>query len=468
MLSSPRTTRRLPGFSRLRTWRRQSHEAVAILITMVVLVAAVTATAAEPGANPHTAPSGSLNSPQKVVVPFPLVSKWDKGLLGEKVGEMVWRKLSRDKVVLTMDAVQDIRDLCKEKEVTITPDTPMDKVKEVVRGDFDAQVGIWGSIERAPGTDGEIYDLTLKCIDFSGSEPQVIYDKTARTNSAAEVPHLYVQEMLDKLYNRKPGEGKPLDPLAEGRWKNGPNLVIGGDFESGVNGVPRGWEPRAGHYREPLGNMVKWIREPGNTSNHVIHMHVPKSVAENETLFYYSKEFPVHEGSTYRFQCRWRSNGPTVKVFIKCYDEVGTDYRREEGAIKLDPGDPSGSMNAPSGLQRREVYRSQQNLKGPNNKWNIQTEDFTPKRTKYSPKWGRVDLLIYLTEGDVEFDDVVIKEIIPAPSQNLVKENRHSLATKVTLKEMEENERRGQESREELRKQREEDRKRAKELKEDQ
>ncbi|MGO8752526.1 MAG: hypothetical protein ACLQNE_41840 [Thermoguttaceae bacterium] len=455
-------------FSRLRIWGRHSHQMAAVLITMAVLGVAIATRAAEPGAGPQTVPSNSRNSPQKVVVPFPLVSKWDKGLLGEKIGEMVWKKLSRDKVVLTMDAVQDIRDLCKEKEVTITPDTPMDKVKEVVRGDFDAQVGIWGSIERVPGTDAEYYDLTLKCVDFSGSEPQVIYEKTARTNSAAEVPHLYVKEMLDKLYNRKPGEGKPLDPMAQERWEKGPNLVVGGDFESGSNGVPKGWEPRAGHYREPLGKSVKWIPEPGNPKNHVIHMHVPKDVAEFETLFYYSKEFPVHENSTYRFQCRWRSNGPTVKVFIKCYDEMPTDYHREETAIKSDPSDPSGSLYAPSGIQRREVYRSQQNLKGPNNKWNTQTEDFTPKHTKYSPKWGRVDLLIYLTEGDVEFDDVVIKEIIPAPSQNVVKEKRHSLATKVTLKEMEENERRGKDAREEMRKQSEEEKKQAKEQKEEQ
>ena len=429
--------------------------AVSVVTAVFALCGARAMRAAEPGANAFAPPSDSRNAPKKVVIPFDFVSKWDHGVLGEKLGEMVWKKLSKNKIVVTTEAVQDIRDLCKSKNLQVTPDTPMEEVRDVIRKEFDAQVGIWGRIERAPGTDGEIYDITLKCVDFSGNEPKVIYEKTARTNSAAEVPHLYVKEMLDKLYGRKPGQGKPLDAAAEERWKSGPNLVVGGDFESAVGGVPRGWESRAGQYREPLGNMVQWVVEAGNSGNHVIRLTVPKSVAEMETLMYYSKEFPVHEGAAYRFQCRWRSNGPTAKVFIKCYDEMSTGYRREDGAAKLDPGDPSGSLNAPAGIQRREVYRSQQNLKGPNNTWNVQTEDFTPRHTKYSPKWGRVMLLIYLTEGVVEFDDVVIKEIVPAASQNLVKEKRHSLGTKVMVKEMEENERQGEEARKQLRQQKE-------------
>ena len=58
--------------------------------------------------------------------------------------------------------------------------------------------------------------------------------------------------------------------------------------------------------------------------------------------------------------------------------------------------------------QLREVYRSQQNLKGPKNVWNTQTEDFTPGHTKYTPRWGRVMLYGYLGAGVVEFDDVVV------------------------------------------------------------
>ncbi len=399
------------------------------------------------------APAGSPNAPPKVVIPFDFESKWDNGRYGQMVGEMIWKKLSKEQGVVTTESMLDIRDLCAEKQVRIAPDTPLEQVRHVVRELFDAQVGIWGSIERVPGTEGEIYDLVLKCYDFSGPEARCIYEKRARTNSVSEVPHLYVKEMLDKLCQRQPGTSPGFGPAAEERWKNGPNLVAGGDFEKATRGVPVGWEPRGGQQREPLGNLVKWIPEVGNPANHVIRLTVPKAVAEAEGVMYYSKEFPIQDGATYRFQCRWRSNGPSPKVFIKCYDELGTEYRRQRSAPNAasDPADPAGSQHDPSGVQRREVYRSQQNLKGPQNTWNVHTQEFTPKHTRYSPKWGRVMLYAYLHEGVVEFDDIVIKEIVPAPSQNVAREKRHSLGTKVTLREMEENERRSQEARQRLR-----------------
>ncbi len=372
---------------------------------------------------------------------------------GQMVGEMIWKKLSKEKGVLTTESMLDIRDLCAEKQVRIAPDTPLAQVRQVVRELFEAQVAIWGSIERVPGTDGEIYDLVIKCYDFSGPEARCIYEKQARTNSVSEVPHLYVKEMLDKLCQRRPGAAADTDPTAEERWKNGPNLVVGGDFEKARRGVPLGWEPRGGQQREPLGHLVQWLPEAGNPTNHVIRLTVPKAVAEAEGVMYYSREFPIQDGATYRFQCRWRSNGPSPKVFIKCYDELATEYRRERTAVAKyadDARDPAGSQNDPSGVQRREVYRSQQNLRGPKNTWNVHTQEFTPKHTRYSPKWARVMLYAYLHEGVVEFDDIVIKEIVPGSSENLAREKRHSLGTKVTLREMEENERRSKPSRQQL------------------
>ena len=45
----------------------------------------------------------------------------------------------------------------------------------------------------------------------------------------------------------------------------------------------------------------------------------------------------------------------------------------------------------------------------------------------------------------VEFDDVVVKQIVPAPPAPQPKVLRHSIETKITIKEMEENERRSRE-----------------------
>jgi hypothetical protein len=176
--------------------------------------------------------------------------------------------------------------------------------------------------------------------------------------------------------------------MAEENWKKNPNLVAG-DFEHGADGVPKGWDKVAGQRREPLGRLVEWTAEEGNPKNRVIRFTLDKEVAENEGVMYYSDFFPIETGAKYRFQCRWRSDGPTVKVFVKCYETVS-----ESG-------------------ERREVYRSQQNIQGPLKTWNVQTEDFTPQHAKYRPHWGRVMLYAYLKPGMVEFDDVVIKKIRP-------------------------------------------------------
>jgi hypothetical protein len=55
----------------------------------------------------------------------------------------------------------------------------------------------------------------------------------------------------------------------------------------------------------------------------------------------------------------------------------------------------------------------------------------------------------YLHPGSIEWDDAVVKMLIPS-SASVVKIRRHSLETKVTIEEMEENERRGKEAREKL------------------
>lgn len=388
---------------------------------------------------------------QKVVIPFDFVSRWDHGRYGQMVAESIWKKLDRQKGFIIPESIEDVRELCSANNIRITPETPLEQVGQIVRKDFDAQIGIWGSVERAPGTDGEIYDLTIRCVDFSAPGPKIIYEKTnVRTNSVSEIPHRYVQEMLDRLYDRQPAALPPPDPAAEQRWAIGPNLVVG-DFEEAVRGVPKGWEARAGQKREPLGNLVKWVLEQGGSSNHVIRFEFPQAVGDNEGVMYYSDPFPIQDGARYRFQCRWRSSGPNAKVFIKCYDQIPTEYREEArlggSASSADP--VTGSLNAPGAP--REVYRSQHNLTGPKNTWNVHTQDFTPRHTRYSPQYGRVMLYAYLGGGVVEFDDIVVKQIAPAESQNLAREPRHSLGTKVTIRQMQENQRRGREAQQRLR-----------------
>jgi hypothetical protein len=354
---------------------------------------------------------------RKVVISFDFVSKFDDGRYGQIVGDMIWKKLSREKDFIVPESMLDVRDYCESHKLRPSPEMALDKIGSIVKGDFGGQIGIWGSVERAPGAEGEIYDLEVKCVDFSAKpKPKLIYEAKVRTKSVSEIPHLYVKEMLDTLAGRKPGGGVHSVLTGGDGWTKNKNLVAG-DFQQGAGGVPKGWDKVAGQQREPLGGLVRWTSEKGNAANKVVRFTLDRNVAENEGVMYYSDFFPVEEGATYRFQCRWRSNGPAAKVFVKCYD-----------------ADETG--------RRREVYRSQQNFKGPNGKWNTQTEDFTPTHTKYSPKRGRVMLYAYLNPGEVEFDDVVVKQISPARGDNAAKVRRHSSESKITVKEMEENEQR--------------------------
>ncbi|HOP77248.1 MAG TPA: hypothetical protein PLD05_07140 [Thermogutta sp.] len=397
---------------------------------------------------------------QKVVIPFDFESRFDGGRYGQMVGDMIWQKLHREGGFVIPDSMADVRDYCSMNQIKLGAETPLEDVRKIVKRDFDADIGIWGSIERAPGASGEIYDITIKCVDFSSSaEPKVIYEKSARTNSVSEIPHLYVQEMLNALYEREPGRVAAVNPIAEENWQKNPNLILGGDFERAIRGVPVGWEDRAGQDREPLGRLVAWVPEPENPNNHVIRFTFDQGVGDSTGVMYYSLPFQVQEGATYRFQCRWRSDGPAVKVFIKCYAEMPSEYRVQ--GTQPGPGSPSsstrggatgtGSPSARSGRttapgyvdwsQMRECYRSQQNLKGPLNTWNVHTEDFTPRHTQYTPTWGRVMLYAYLGAGKVEFDDVVVKMIMPASPGDSKKDPRRSMESSVTIKEMEERER---------------------------
>ena len=263
---------------------------------------------------------------QKVVIPFDFVSNFDDGRYGGMIGDMIVKKIQDQGTFAVPDAI-DIRDVCAERGVKITPDTPPNEIRRVLRDLFDAQIAIWGSCEKVAGHEWDVYQLTIRCADFSESlEPRMLYEKVnEQTKTVSEIPHLYVAEMLDKLHGREPGGPAPVDQFAEQNWLNNPSLVENGNFEIGTRGVPNGWEDRGGQQREPLGKLVQWTTEAGNPDNRVIRFAFDAGVGDGFGVMYYSKPFPVEEGAKYRFQCRYRTNGPKIIVFIKGYDEMGSD-----------------------------------------------------------------------------------------------------------------------------------------------
>jgi len=358
------------------------------------------------------AQSSAGSQAPKVVIPFDFESEFDHGRYGQMVGDMIWKKLEKRGGFVIPESMLDVREWTETSKVVPNPDTPLTKMKSILHDVFGADIGIWGKIERLPGVDWDQYDLWINVADFSTDPPRMLVKLKARTITVSEIPHVYVKQALDKLYGvDSTMVADATDPDQEKRWRENPNLVRG-DFET-----TKGWDP--------MPSLVSRRTEtgPNGRPNHYLHFTIPKNVAASTGVLYYSAYFPVEEGATYRFQCRWRTSGSAVKVFIKCYDEMESRFSKV--------GNVSGSV------QRREVYRSQQNLKGAKNTWNVQTEDFTPRHTQYVPKWGRVMLYGYWPEGTVDWDDVVVKQIAPPSRYAKAKDRRPSLETKVRTEEFE-------------------------------
>lgn len=377
---------------------------------IAVLVLILAAAALAPGSDRKPEPA----APQKVVIPFDFESKFDDGRYGQMIGDMIWKKLQRQGGFVIPESMLDVREWCERHKLLPGPDTALDKMKELVRKEQAGDIGIWGKVERVAGFETDVYDLWIHVVDFSTDPVKVIYQKKVRTTTVSEIPHTYVKEALDQLYGReKPVVTAGADPSIQERWEKGPNLLTG-DFEKGRD-APAGWDP--------LPKYVTWVAEDGKKpKNRLIRFTLNEDVAGTYGVLYYSDYFPVEEGATYRFRCRWRTTGSAGKVFIKCYDEVPGKYRAKSDKALVTP--------------RREVYRSQQNLQGDANTWNTHTEDFTPKHTQYTPRWGRVMLYAYWPAGTVDWDDIVVKQIVPAPVPKGEKDQRPSLETKVRTREL--------------------------------
>jgi hypothetical protein len=362
--------------------------------------------------------SATAEPPKKLVIPFDFESKFDGGEYGQQIGELLWAKLHRQGGFIIPEAQQEVRDWSRRAGIVPGPDTPLDKMKEIVVKEQAGDIGIWGKVERVAGFDTDVYDLWINIADFSVDPPRILYQKKARTQTVSEIPHVYVKEALDRLYGRTEQVAAAPDPMLQERWEKAPNLVKG-DFEQG-RGAPAGWEN--------LPHDVTWVAEKGKDSkskNRIVRFTLNEDVAGTTGVLYYSEFFPVEEGATYRFRCRWRTTGSAAKVFIKCYDELPTEFRTRGGGESLK-------------TEKREVYRSQQNLQGSPGAWNVQTEDFTPQHTQFTPRWGRVMLYAYWPAGSVDWDDVVVKQVAPPPPRKGEKDRRPSTETKARTREMQE------------------------------
>ncbi|MBN1853235.1 MAG: hypothetical protein JW829_10945 [Pirellulales bacterium] len=379
-----------------------------------------------------------------VVIPFDFESKFDDGRYGRILGDLIWRQLQKRGGTILPESMLDVRDWSEGRKFLPGPSTPLSQMQTILRDDFNADVGIWGKVERVAGLDEDVYDVWIRIADFSGAEPRIIYQTQSRTKTVSEIPHVLVKTALDRFLGTPPAIVSQTDPQCEIRWRRNPNLVQG-DFEKG-DGKPAGWDPLPPHV------SLQTVHGGDGSINRIIQFELPEDVAASTGVLYYSDYFPVEENATYRFQCRWRSTGSGCKVFIKCYDTMESQFQeKNSGPDGQKRQDRSRKMNSGTGSdtyparERREVYRSQQNLIPQRNadsrpgdypaesnpskrevptyadqtaQWHVHTEDFTPQHPQFTPRWGRVMLYAYWPAGTVQWDEIIVKKIAPPPKES--------------------------------------------------
>jgi hypothetical protein len=356
--------------------RPAAHELVVCLALLIGLAAA-------PALGGTPAPAEEAKSAADVTfLVLPITS--DEEGLGDKVGEMLRFKAKRLGAVV-FDPKSIAENLGSAK---VSADMPPAKLADLAREKFKADLAVTGHVKgKGP------YEVRLVAVHAADPKNLGTFDRTYACSHHQVVPLEMAKAVYDIL-----GLPQPEDPLrmlqgdaeVQRRWRDGPNLVKNPGFEltdaTGKN--PADWQA--------LEDQMAWVPNPDGAGK-VLKYDMNQATAETYGLDFYSDWIAIEPGATYRFSCRYKSLGPTPKVFLKGYF--------------LWPG---GDGYAP---QWRESYRRQVHPSGPKSQWNSVTADFVPDAFKADQKPLRlkVDLYAYYPAGVIFWDDIVLKKVHDAP-----------------------------------------------------
>ncbi len=346
------------------------------------LATAALATAAP--AAPAAGPPGSPGKAEGVAV-LPLRVTSEEAGLGRKVAFMLRAKAKRlGAVVYDSHSVQDLL-----AGRTVSLQTPPADLARLARRPFGADVAIVGHVA---GTGP--YQVQLLAVYTAEDGPPGVF----RKRYTAANHHLVPVEMAKAVYDilGLPCPEDPLrmlreDPAIARRWKTAPNLVKNPGFEAAA---PGGKGPAHWQDLEP---QMAWTAHPDGPGK-VLKFDMDKATAATYGLDFTSDWIPIQAGATYRFACRYKTLGPTPKIFLKGYHP-----------FPARDGYPA---------QRRETYRRQVHPKGEKGTWHTVTADFVPQATtpEHTPRFLKVDLYAYWPKGVIYWDDVVLKQVRDAPT----------------------------------------------------
>jgi len=332
------------------------------------------------------APAGPPGQAEDVTFLALTVTSEEEGL-GEKVNYMLRAKAKRLGAVVY--DTHSVRDILAGRTFSLA--TPPEDLARLARDPFRADVAVVGHV-----AGHEPYTVELLAVYADSPGAPGVFRRTYR----AANHHVIPVEMASAVYDIL-GLARPEDPLRMLRqdpdiarqWEEAPNLVANPGFEQADSGGrgPARWQK--------VESQMAWTANPDGPGK-VLKYDMDEGTAGGYGLDFYSDWIAIEAGATYRFSCRYKTLGPTPKIFLKGYH-----------GFPAQNGYPA---------QRRETYRRQVHPKGGKGEWHTVTADFIPSATlpEHTPTFLKVDLYAYWPAGVIYWDDVVLKKVRDAPASN--------------------------------------------------
>jgi hypothetical protein len=332
------------------------------------------------------------------VAVFDFESRFDDNNFGDKITYMVRAKIRKKKMFSLFDDYS-FADLLAACPIKVGPDTPAEEVAKAARDYFLSEYAIWGKIESAGGGH---YVLTIDWLhvpkEGSPEKKVKVYDTREVPPpedpvADAQDPKFYLPTLVQDFVNEfhQITDVEPdFEALYAKNWKTAKNLIDDGSFDKSLS-LPSTWMKMHDVIAFDPGPMINVVKDPYREGN-CIEFELNEFVAANNGLLCYSNWFDIEEYATYRASYDVRSLGPTVKIFVKCYDYIQGQWR--------------------------EIYRKPYNCRprtdGEGNAipgWHNYMVTFTPWHHKYTPKRARVMLYAYWPKGTVYYDNIILKKV---------------------------------------------------------
>ena len=323
---------------------------------------------------------------------FPIGGAGDEAMR-TRTANSLRAKLDRDGHYEVIDGYK-MKDLAAESKTPIGFDTSADAIKELA-AEVDATVLVWGDMDAGGQLRLHILDLRQK-----DAKPRDLTKVVAQPTDLRFVSEQILATIPGVGPFEHPNEESVTDDaLSRQLWEKNPNLLVNGDFAK--NGK---WNAlyQAEKYEVALQDALPAVdkvciyriaAEGAAPAHNVLAMNLSKDCAENNGMACLSDAIKIEPNTRYRISFRYKSDGPTLHVFVKGYtmaqDVKGQPAEREVYRRQVPPSDATGGQ------------------------WVTVVDDFNPQHIAFPVQTLRVDLYAYLTPGSVMFDNVIVKSVGP-------------------------------------------------------